>query len=116
MPIVEPQLIRELSDVDRLCFYCKVPGGCDEDHPLCLKRKVKRKKNHKSPERTKQRQERKQQILEYMGQNGQYTKAKDITTFFGWGSIETGQLMTDLKRAGKIKRVECEFGCGWELT
>jgi len=90
-------------------------SGCDETHLLCLHRKVKRKKNHKSPERTKQRQERKQQILEYMGQNGQYAKAKEITANFDWDSTETGQLMTDLKRAGKIRKVECEFGCGWEL-
>lgn len=115
MPLVEPQLIRVLNDVDRLCFDCKVPGGCDESHWLCLRRKTERKKKQVSLERTQQRRERKRQILEYMGQNGQYTKAKEITAFFGWGSIETGQLMTDLKRAGKIRKVGCEISCGWEL-
>jgi predicted HTH transcriptional regulator len=109
------QLVRTLNDIDRLCFSCQVPDGCDESHQLCLRRKAERKKRLVSPERTKQRQERKQQILEYMGQNGQYAKAKEITANFDWDSTETGQLMTDLKRAGKVIKVGYGFGCGWEL-
>lgn len=30
-----PVLIRELNDREKLCLVCTVPGGCDEEHPLC---------------------------------------------------------------------------------
>jgi len=33
-------MVSELSELDKLCFKCPVPGGCNEDDPRCLRRQA----------------------------------------------------------------------------
>jgi len=33
-------MVSELSELDKLCFQCPVPGGCNEDDPRCLRRQA----------------------------------------------------------------------------
>ncbi|NIQ88775.1 MAG: hypothetical protein GWN93_06700 [Deltaproteobacteria bacterium] len=66
--------------------------------------------------RSRQRRERKGQIVSFMERCGGEVALASITAHFGWENTETGLLMVDLKRGRVVEQHGSGKAAVWRLT
>lgn len=94
----------ELTELQRLCFDCPVPFGCNEKDPRCLYRLALGASG---------RREDKYHILAFLAENGEIP-SRTVAERFSWSAHETFWLLDSLNKAGFVERIE-EIVLKWRL-
>lgn len=95
----------ELTDLERLCFSCPVPHGCNERDPRCPYRLALGSNG---------RREDKRHILSFLAENGG-APSRIIAEQFGWKAGETFYLLNSLNKDGFVRRIEEGTELEWRL-
>lgn len=96
----------ELTELQRLCFNCPVPHGCNENDPRCPYRLALGSNG---------RREDKRQILLYLAKNGS-VPTRIIAEQFGWTTHEMFYLLNKLNEGGFVRRIEDGTELEWRLV
>jgi len=91
---------RVITDRDRLCFRCPIPGGCDESDPRCLWRQAS-----SSDRRWGGNGKR---ILEVLGEEGPLTYA-EIWRRLGGSRKAVTNALQKLRKKGLVLLCENEW-------
>jgi len=84
----------ELTESDKLCFICTVPGGCNPNHSNCAIENA-RKSSAPSPPVT-------ESILRHLADNPEPQTTKQIAIACGLKHHSVSAAMTRLQRSGRV--------------
>lgn len=113
--MAEPRLIRPLTDADRACLSCQVPGGRDEEHPMCRWRIFGGHGRRPLSARSIQMRERQCQILRYLNLMA-YASSAELAYCLGWSRSAIRDSLVNLRDAGLVELIGGGRTARWRLT
>ena len=107
-------LIKPLTEAQRVCLSCQVPGGCNENHPLCRWRIAPDSSRKPLSARNLAARVRQQLVFDFLRHGD--AQSSELAARLGWSKSAVRESLVRLQKAGLVESVGGGRSVRWRLT